>query len=50
MEQWKLATVMGAVALGGVAVGGWLLGVDRARAQEIRPSVSVSPRAKRAST
>ena len=38
MEQWKLAAVMGAVALGGVAVGGWLCGVDHARAQEARPA------------
>lgn len=37
MEQWKLAAVMGAVALGGAAVGGWLFGVDHASAQAARP-------------
>ncbi|MBN8610176.1 MAG: hypothetical protein J0L92_06315 [Deltaproteobacteria bacterium] len=34
MEQWKLAAVTGAVALGGVAVGGWMFGTDSAWAQQ----------------
>ncbi len=38
MEQWKLAAVIGVVALGGVAVGGWLFGANHADAQEARPA------------
>ena len=34
MEQWKLAAVIGAVALGGVVSGGWLFGSRGAAAQE----------------
>lgn len=33
MEQWKLALVMGVVALGGVAVGAWAFGAPAATAQ-----------------